>query len=193
MNSNPIERVLLHYVPNVLVSATLLLEYDVLLQKNVSFMSLAASVVRVPGYRSRGLGFDSQHYQMFWEIVSPQQGSLSLASTTEELLSRKYSSSGLDNRKYGRKDPLYRPRNTLFAQKVTLTSPKSGAIIIIIIIIIIMPLLSCFVALRYISIGRAFANCENVFESIILNMFFFLSCSHPQTILTVVIKYPQSY
>jgi hypothetical protein len=52
-------------------------------------------VVRVPGYRSRGLGFDSWCYQIFCEAVGLERGSLSLVSTIEELLGRKSKGSGL--------------------------------------------------------------------------------------------------
>jgi hypothetical protein len=34
--------------------------------------------------------------------------------------------SGLENREYGRGDPLRWPRDTLYPQKLTLTSPTSG-------------------------------------------------------------------
>jgi hypothetical protein len=34
-------------------------------------------------------GFDSQRYQIFWEVVGLERGPLSLVSTTEELLDRK--------------------------------------------------------------------------------------------------------
>jgi hypothetical protein len=44
------------------------------------------SVVRVPGYRSRGLEFDSRRYQIFREAVGPERGPLSLVRITEELL-----------------------------------------------------------------------------------------------------------
>jgi hypothetical protein len=37
-------------------------------------MKQTASVVRVPGYRSRGPGFDSRHYQIFWEVVGMKKG-----------------------------------------------------------------------------------------------------------------------
>jgi hypothetical protein len=63
-------------------------------------------VVRALGYRS-GLG------------------SLSLVSTTEELLDRKVAAC-LENRKYGRRDPSRRPRGTLYPQKLAITSPTSG-------------------------------------------------------------------
>jgi hypothetical protein len=65
-------------------------------------------VVRVPGYRSRGPGFVSRHYQIFWEVMGLEQCLLSLMSTIEELLGRK--SCG----------------NTLYPQQLALSSPKSG-------------------------------------------------------------------
>jgi hypothetical protein len=37
--------------------------------------------------------------------VGLERGPLSLVSTTEELLGRKRSDSGLENRKYGRREP----------------------------------------------------------------------------------------
>jgi hypothetical protein len=46
-------------------------------------------VVRVPGYRSRGSGFDSRRYQIFREVVDLERGPLSLVRITEELLERK--------------------------------------------------------------------------------------------------------
>jgi hypothetical protein len=51
-------------------------------------------VVRVSGYRSRGFGFDSLRYNIFWEVVGLEQGTLSLMSITEELLEWKTSGSG---------------------------------------------------------------------------------------------------
>jgi hypothetical protein len=41
-------------------------------------------VARVPGYRSRGSGSDSLHYQIF-SVVGLERGTLILVSTTEEL------------------------------------------------------------------------------------------------------------
>jgi hypothetical protein len=55
-------------------------------------------VVRVPGYRSRGPRFSSWRYQIFWEVVGLEWGPLSLVRITEELLERKSSGSGLENR-----------------------------------------------------------------------------------------------
>jgi hypothetical protein len=66
---------------------------------------LCGLVVRVPDYRSRGPRFDSRHYQIFW-VVGLERGALSLLSTTEELRGRKNSGSGLEIRKYGRRDPV---------------------------------------------------------------------------------------
>jgi hypothetical protein len=48
-------------------------------------------------------GFDSRHYQIFRKIVGLERGALSLVSTTEKLLQRKHSGSGLESRDYGRR------------------------------------------------------------------------------------------
>jgi hypothetical protein len=48
-------------------------------------------------------GFDSRRYQIFYEIVGLERDPPSLASTTEELLERKSSGSGLENGDYGRR------------------------------------------------------------------------------------------
>jgi hypothetical protein len=48
-------------------------------------------------------GFDSRRYQIFWEVVGLERGPLSLVSTTEALLGRKSSGSGLESRDYGRR------------------------------------------------------------------------------------------
>jgi hypothetical protein len=92
----------------------------------VCLYRLCGLVVRVPGYRSRGPGFNSRPYQIFWEVVGLERGPLSLVSTTEELLEWKSSGSGLENREYGRGDPSRWPRDTLYPQNLALTSPKSG-------------------------------------------------------------------
>ena len=47
---------------------------------------LCGLVVRVSGYRYRGLGFDSRRCQIFWVVVGLEQGPLSLVRSTEELL-----------------------------------------------------------------------------------------------------------
>jgi hypothetical protein len=59
---------------------------------------LSGLVVIVSGYRSRGPGFDSRRFQIFWEAVDLEQGSLSLVRTTEELLGRNSSGSVQENR-----------------------------------------------------------------------------------------------
>jgi hypothetical protein len=59
---------------------------------------LCGLVVRVPGYRSRGLRFDSQRYQIFGEVVGLERGPLSLVRIIEELLEWKSSGSSLENR-----------------------------------------------------------------------------------------------
>jgi hypothetical protein len=58
--------------------------------------------------------------------VGLEQGPLSLVSTIEELLERKNSGSGLENRDYGRRDSSRWPSGTLYPQKLSLTSPTSG-------------------------------------------------------------------
>jgi hypothetical protein len=55
-----------------------------------------------------------------------ERGPLSLVSTIEELLERKSSCSGLENREYGRRDPSRSPHVTLYPQKLALTSPTNG-------------------------------------------------------------------
>jgi hypothetical protein len=54
-----------------------------------------------------------------------ERGPLSLVSTTEELLKRRMSDSDLENREYGRGNLLRCPRDTLYPQKLALTSPTS--------------------------------------------------------------------
>jgi hypothetical protein len=49
---------------------------------------LCSLVVRVSGYWSRGHGFDSRRYQIFWEVVDLERDPLSLVRIIEELLDR---------------------------------------------------------------------------------------------------------
>jgi hypothetical protein len=63
-------------------------------------------------------GFDSRSYQIFWEVVGLEQGPLSLVSTTEELLQRKSSGFGLENREYDRRYPPRWLRDTPLSAKV---------------------------------------------------------------------------
>jgi hypothetical protein len=50
--------------------------------------------------------------------VGLERGPLSLVSTTEELLGRKSSGSGIESREYCRRDPTRWTRGTLYPQKV---------------------------------------------------------------------------
>jgi hypothetical protein len=74
----------------------------------------------------QGSGFGSRRYHIFWEVVGLEQGPLSLVSTTEELLGRCSSGTGLEKRDNYRRDPPRSPRDTLYQQQLALTSPTSG-------------------------------------------------------------------
>jgi hypothetical protein len=65
---------------------------------------------------------DSRRCQIFWEVVGPEGGPLSFVNTIEELLDTKSSGSGLESREYGRGDQQRWPRDTLYPQKLALTS-----------------------------------------------------------------------
>jgi hypothetical protein len=71
-------------------------------------------------------GFDSRLYQIFWETLGLDPGPPSLVSTVEELLERKSSGSGIENREYGHWGPSRWPRGTLYPQKLALTLPTIG-------------------------------------------------------------------
>jgi hypothetical protein len=58
--------------------------------------------------------------------VALERGPLSLVSTIEELRRSNSSGSGLENRECGRGDPFRWPRDTLYPQKLALTSPTRG-------------------------------------------------------------------
>jgi hypothetical protein len=72
--------------------------------------------------------FDSRRYQIFWKVVGLERGPLSLVSTSEELLGRKSSGSGLEIWEYGRREPSRWPRGTLYPQELALTSPTNGGL-----------------------------------------------------------------
>jgi hypothetical protein len=59
-------------------------------------------------------------------VVGLERGPLSLVSTTEQLLGRKSSGSGLESREDGRRDPSRWPRGTLYPQKLAQTSLTGG-------------------------------------------------------------------
>jgi hypothetical protein len=65
--------------------------------------------------------FDSRRCQIFWEVMGLDRGLLSLVSTTEELLGRKRSGSGLENREHSHSDHA----TPLYQQKMALTSLTS--------------------------------------------------------------------
>jgi hypothetical protein len=52
----------------------------------------------------RRSGLDSRRYHIFLKVVGLERDPLSLVSTIEELLGRKSSGSGLENREYGIRD-----------------------------------------------------------------------------------------
>jgi hypothetical protein len=58
--------------------------------------------------------------------VGLERGSLRFVSTIEELLGRKSSGSGLENREYGLRDPSRLLLGTLSALRLAVTSPTSG-------------------------------------------------------------------
>jgi hypothetical protein len=76
-----------------------------IVQVAAAFDRLCGLVVRIPGYRSRGPGFDPRHYEIFREVMDLERGP-SVVSTIEELLGRKSTNSGLENREYGHRNPL---------------------------------------------------------------------------------------
>jgi hypothetical protein len=71
-------------------------------------------------------GFDSQHYQVFWEVVGLERGPLSLVSTIEEPLKRKSNGSGLENREYGCRIRYTDHVAPSIIRRWALTSPTSG-------------------------------------------------------------------
>jgi hypothetical protein len=88
-----------------------------------------ASVVywsECPAIQIQRPGFDSRHYQIFWEVVGLEGASLDLVSKIEELPGKNSSGFGLENREYGRRDPSRWPRDTLYPQKLALTLPTSS-------------------------------------------------------------------
>jgi hypothetical protein len=61
---------------------------------------------------------DSWRYHISWKVVVLERGPLIFVSATEELLERKSSGSGLQNRDYGHRDPLRWTRDTPLSAKV---------------------------------------------------------------------------
>jgi hypothetical protein len=90
------------------------------------FMVTSSDPILIIRYRSRGPGFDSRRFQIFWEAVGLERGPLSLVRTTVELLGRNSSGSGQENPNYDRGDPLRWPRNTLYPQKLALLRQQAA-------------------------------------------------------------------
>jgi hypothetical protein len=87
---------------------------------------LCGLVVRVLGYRSGGPGSIPSTTKKK-KVVGLERGPLSLVSTTEEILERKSSGSGLENQEYGHRDPLRWPCGTLYLKKLAIASLTSGS------------------------------------------------------------------
>jgi hypothetical protein len=72
-------------------------------------------------------GFDSRHYQIFWEVVGLERGQLSPVSKTEELLEIKSSGSGLEKLDYVRRgSTALATRHPSIRKKLALISSASG-------------------------------------------------------------------
>jgi hypothetical protein len=99
-------------------------EFIYVMKKKVD--RLCGLVVRVPGYISKCPGSSPGATRFSHRSSRSGTDPLSLVSTTEELLGRKSSSFGLENREYGHRDPSRRLRDTVYPQKLVLTSPASG-------------------------------------------------------------------
>jgi hypothetical protein len=84
---------------------------------------LCGLVIRVPGYRSKGPGFDSRNYKKKSSGSGPP---FSLVSTPEEPLGSNSSGTGLESREYGRRNSSRWRRGTVYPQKLALTSLTSG-------------------------------------------------------------------
>jgi hypothetical protein len=79
---------------------------------------LCGLVVRVSGYRSRGPGFDSRSFHIFWEEAGLERGPLSLMRKTEDLLEGKVAAQVWKTEINDRGNPLRWPRDTLYPQKL---------------------------------------------------------------------------
>jgi hypothetical protein len=71
------------YVYMLLLASTIIASITFIMDR------LCGLVVRVSGYRYKGLGFDPRRYQIFWVVVGPERGPLSLVRSTEELFELK--------------------------------------------------------------------------------------------------------
>jgi hypothetical protein len=78
------------------------------------------------GYRSRGLGFDSRRYQIFWEVVGLEQGPLRLVRITEKYLKENVAAPVQKTEINGRGYSLRWQRDTVYPLKLASTSSRSG-------------------------------------------------------------------
>jgi hypothetical protein len=85
---------------------------------------LCGLLVRVPGHTSRGPGFDSWRYKIFWEVVDLERGPFSLVRITEKLL--EWKSSGPGSRKSRLTAVGIRCADHATPSIRKLISPKSG-------------------------------------------------------------------
>jgi hypothetical protein len=90
---------------------------------------LCRLVVTVPGYRSRGPGFDSRRYQIFWEVMALEGGSLSLVRIHEELLEWKVAAPVLETVIDGRRDLSRWPCDTSRSAKVDTNIRRPAAVV----------------------------------------------------------------
>jgi hypothetical protein len=137
MTSHPVQPKQCNYI--LIITKAWLLITDVFALQNVSFEGvihlLKCCYRRWPLLWSSGQIYwqqiqrsrlDSQRYQISRKVVGLKRGPLSLVSTTEELLGRNSSGSGLESREYGSGNPLSWPRDTVYPQMLAVTSPTSG-------------------------------------------------------------------
>jgi hypothetical protein len=87
------------------------------------FERLCGLVVRVPGYRSWGSGFDYRRHHIFWEVVVLERDSLSLVRITEELFQ---GNSGSDLEINGPVEFVALTTRHPHPLKLALSSPTSG-------------------------------------------------------------------
>jgi hypothetical protein len=116
-------------------------------------------VVRVPGYRHRGPGFDSRHYK---KVVGLERSPLSLVSTIEELLGRNSSGSGLEIWEYGHRESSRWPRGTLYRQNLALTSLTNGGLSVGIVRLRTEAIEFFFLSAYSCDVGRLLWTCVNL-------------------------------
>jgi hypothetical protein len=113
-------RMLLMFQRNILIPSSLLkiLQSYAFYLLSLFFGPPLWSIGQCSWLQLQRYGFDSRRYQIFWEVVCLELGSLSLVSQIEELLDRKCCGSDLESREYGCRDPSRWPHDTLYPQKV---------------------------------------------------------------------------